>query len=136
MVAGCQPRVVLPPGPRAAPPVLALSRHQPGRVVYDFDTHALLFRRAGNVTSGQGLVPMSDSAAKWAVPETAPAQPAQWRDHTATVWRYALSIFGPVSVSGAHFVASIMFLRELPPADFGLLAFLLVVVPFICISVG
>jgi len=50
-----------------------------------------------------------------------------------TALRYALSSLGPVAVSAAHFAASLMFLRALPPAQFGLLSFLLVVVPF-CLS--
>jgi len=47
--------------------------------------------------------------------------------------RYGLSSLGPVAVSAAHFAASLMFLRALAPAQFGLLSFLLVVVPF-CLS--
>ncbi|HEY2069873.1 MAG TPA: hypothetical protein VGG48_09990 [Rhizomicrobium sp.] len=52
-----------------------------------------------------------------------------WR----TAMRYGLSSLGPVSISAAHFAASLMALRALPPAQFGLLAFLFVVVPF-CLS--
>jgi O-antigen/teichoic acid export membrane protein len=55
----------------------------------------------------------------------------------ATVWRsayrYGLTSLGPVAVSGAHFVASLLFLRLLPPADFGHFSFLMIVVPF-CLS--
>jgi O-antigen/teichoic acid export membrane protein len=47
--------------------------------------------------------------------------------------RYGLSSLGPLAISGAHFAASLMFLRALPPAQFGLLAFLFVIVPF-CMS--
>lgn len=50
-----------------------------------------------------------------------------------TAARYGLSALGPISVSGAHFFASIVFLHELAPADFGLFSFLLIVVPF-CMS--
>jgi hypothetical protein len=50
-----------------------------------------------------------------------------------TALRYALSSLGPVAVSAAHFAASLMFLHALAPAQFGLLSFLLVVVPF-CLS--
>ena len=46
------------------------------------------------------------------------------------VLRYGLSAFGPIAVSGAHFVASLIFLHIFGPADFGLFSFLLVVVPF------
>jgi len=44
--------------------------------------------------------------------------------------RYSLSAAGPISVSGAHFAASIIFLHQLAPAEFGMFSFLLVVVPF------
>jgi O-antigen/teichoic acid export membrane protein len=56
---------------------------------------------------------------------------------TAAVWRsayrYGLTSLGPVAVSGAHFVASLLFLRLLKPADFGHFSFLMIVVPF-CLS--
>ncbi|MGD0191195.1 MAG: hypothetical protein ABSD74_10680 [Rhizomicrobium sp.] len=44
--------------------------------------------------------------------------------------RYGLSSFGPLSISAAHFLASVTFLRALPRGEFGLLSFLLVIVPF------
>src|ERR1700742_1659503 len=44
--------------------------------------------------------------------------------------RYSLSAAGPISVSGAHLAASIIFLHQLAPAEFGMFSFLLVVVPF------
>ena len=44
--------------------------------------------------------------------------------------RYSLSAIGPVTVSGAHFAASVIFLHKLAPAEFGMFSFLLVVVPF------
>lgn len=47
-----------------------------------------------------------------------------------TVKRYCLSTGGPVAVSGAHFVASLILLHTLLPAEFGLFSFLLIVVPF------
>ncbi|HEY5347569.1 MAG TPA: hypothetical protein VIJ72_05210, partial [Rhizomicrobium sp.] len=49
--------------------------------------------------------------------------------------RYGLSTFGPVTISGAHFLASLIFLRNLPAAEFGLFSFVLVVVPF-CMSMS
>lgn len=52
-----------------------------------------------------------------------------------TVKRYGLSTGGPVTVSGAHFTASLILLHALPPAEFGLFSFLLIVVPF-CLSLG
>ncbi len=53
--------------------------------------------------------------------------------HARTALRYGLSASGPVLISAAHFAASLMFLRALPPAQFGLLAFVFVAVPF-CLS--
>ena len=50
-------------------------------------------------------------------------------------WRYGTSAIGPVSVSAAHFIASLIFLHTLAPADFGAFAFLLVIVPF-CMSIA
>ena len=49
--------------------------------------------------------------------------------------RYGLSTGGPLATSGAHFIASLILLRNLPPADFGLFSFLLIVVPF-CLSLS
>lgn len=46
------------------------------------------------------------------------------------VKRYCLSTGGPLAVSGAHFVASMILLHALAPAEFGLFSFLLIVVPF------
>jgi len=54
---------------------------------------------------------------------------------TATAWRYGFSICGPVATSGAHFLASLLFVRSLPAAEFGLFAFVLVIVPF-CMSIA
>jgi O-antigen/teichoic acid export membrane protein len=48
----------------------------------------------------------------------------------AAARRYSLSALGPLTISGAHFAASLLFLRLMPPAAFGLFAFVLVVVPF------
>ncbi|MEO7053551.1 MAG: hypothetical protein ABI191_01115 [Rhizomicrobium sp.] len=53
---------------------------------------------------------------------------------TATAWRYGFSICGPVATSGAHFLASLLFVRSLPAAEFGLFSFVLVIVPF-CMSI-
>jgi len=53
---------------------------------------------------------------------------------TAAVWRsayrYGLTSLGPLAVSGAHFVASLLFLRLLKPEDFGHFSFMMIVVPF------
>lgn len=43
--------------------------------------------------------------------------------------RYALSTGGPMSVSAAHFLASLLMLHALPSKDFGIFAFALIVVP-------
>jgi len=47
-----------------------------------------------------------------------------------TALRYGLSAAGPVAVSGAHFLASLIFLRNLPAHEFGLFSFVMVVVSF------
>ncbi len=51
----------------------------------------------------------------------------------ATAWRYGLSTSGPVATSGAHFLASLLFVRTLPASEFGIFSFVLVIVPF-CMS--
>jgi hypothetical protein len=48
----------------------------------------------------------------------------------ATALRYGVSAAGPVAVSGAHFLASLVFLRNLPAHEFGLFSFVMVVVSF------
>ncbi len=45
-------------------------------------------------------------------------------------YRYGLSMTGPMAVSAAHFVTSLIVLRSLPPDAFGQFSFVLVVVPF------
>ena len=50
-----------------------------------------------------------------------------------TVTRYGLSVTGPIAVSAAHFIASLIFLRMLQAHEFGQFSFLLIVVPF-CLS--
>lgn len=44
--------------------------------------------------------------------------------------RYGISTAGPIAVSGAHFVASLIFLRNFSAHEFGLFAFVMVVVSF------
>lgn len=44
--------------------------------------------------------------------------------------RYGISTAGPVAVSAAHFIASLVFLRNLPAHEFGLFSFVMVVVSF------
>lgn len=47
-----------------------------------------------------------------------------------TALRYGASAAGPVAVSAAHFLASLIFLRNLPAREFGLFSFVMVVVSF------
>lgn len=47
-----------------------------------------------------------------------------------TALRYGLSAAGPLAVSLAHFLASLIFLRNLPVREFGLFSFVMVVVSF------
>jgi hypothetical protein len=60
------------------------------------------------------------------------ARPSGWlaASPLATALRYGLSAAGPVAVSGAHFLASLVFLRNLPAQEFGLFSFVMVVVSF------
>jgi hypothetical protein len=44
--------------------------------------------------------------------------------------RYGTSALGPIAVSGAHFLAALIFLHTLPRWAFGLFSFVLVLVPF------
>ncbi len=76
---------------------------------------------------------MSDSAAKWDEAEPAASISAP-RGFVSLARHYAPSVLGPISVSAAHFLASLIFLRELPPANFGQFAFLLVIAPFLSVS--
>jgi O-antigen/teichoic acid export membrane protein len=48
----------------------------------------------------------------------------------ALAWRYGVSTMGPVAVSGAHFIASIIFLRDLTADKFGLFSFVLIIGAF------
>ena len=52
----------------------------------------------------------------------------------AAARRYGLPISGPIATSGAHFLASLIFVRNLPAAEFGIFSFVLVIVPF-CMSI-
>jgi putative peptidoglycan lipid II flippase len=44
--------------------------------------------------------------------------------------RYALSVGGPVAMSGAHFLAAILVLHTLSPVHFGYFSFVMTIVPF------
>jgi O-antigen/teichoic acid export membrane protein len=59
--------------------------------------------------------------------ENPPSQLAPW---LTMARRYGLSASGPVATSGAHFLASLLFVRTLPASAFGLFSFVLVIVPF------
>ncbi len=62
--------------------------------------------------------------------ELAEAPPSRLTPLLATARRYGLSASGPVATSGAHFLASLLFVRSLPASAFGLFSFVLVIVPF------
>lgn len=51
----------------------------------------------------------------------------------AATGRYTLSASGPVATSAAHFLISLIFMRSMPAAQFGLFSFVMVVAPF-CMS--
>jgi hypothetical protein len=50
--------------------------------------------------------------------------------------RYGVSVAGPVAVSGAHFLASLIFLDSLPADHFGLFSFVMVAVSFMMSANG
>jgi hypothetical protein len=58
------------------------------------------------------------------------AEGPRLKSFLATAWRYGISASGPVATSGAHFLASLLFVRNLPAASFGLFSFVMVIVPF------
>lgn len=59
-----------------------------------------------------------------------------WIRRVATIGgRYGIATLGPLSVSAAHFLASLALLRELSPAEFGPFAFMFIVVGF-CFSLS
>ncbi len=62
----------------------------------------------------------------------AQASRTAWGDRPMlrTAMRYGASACGPIAVSGAHFVASLIFLRLLSAHEFGLFSFVMVVVAF------
>jgi O-antigen/teichoic acid export membrane protein len=53
--------------------------------------------------------------------------PGEW---PGMALRYGASVAGPMAVSGAHFIASLIFLHQLPAREFGLFSFVMVVVSF------
>src|ERR1700744_4045057 len=62
----------------------------------------------------------------------AQASRTAWGDRPMlrTALRYGASACGPIAVSGAHFIASLIFLRLLSAHEFGLFSFVMVVVAF------
>jgi hypothetical protein len=58
------------------------------------------------------------------------ARPAPASAILAAARRYALSALGPLTIAAAHFLASVLILKLMAPAAFGLFAFVLVLVPF------
>lgn len=85
--------------------------------------------RAG-LTSAGCSPSLDDRATMMSIPATAPRAETLLERVVRTALRYGLSSFGPMAISGAHFFASIVYLRALSRAEFGLLAFLFTIVPF------
>lgn len=61
------------------------------------------------------------------------ARPGRWDKFLAAMGRYTLSASGPVATSGAHFLVSLVFMRNMFAAQFGLFSFVMVIAPF-CMS--
>jgi O-antigen/teichoic acid export membrane protein len=104
--------------------VLALSGHQ-------FDRHddAVAEHRQRET----GLEAIMLAGAQQALPWLRGADRLSAQPVLRTVYRYGLSVTGPVAVSAAHFIASLIFLRLLQAGEFGQFSFLLIIVPF-CLS--
>ena len=68
-----------------------------------------------------------------AAPFTAPPR---WHALLAKAWRYGLTTSGTIATSAAHFLASLVFVRNLAAGEFGLFSFALVIVPFAMSAVG
>lgn len=62
--------------------------------------------------------------------ETGLRPAARARPSLAAALRYGLTTAGPLATSAAHFLASLLFVHNLPPDQFGLFSFVLVIVPF------
>jgi len=67
--------------------------------------------------------------------QTIPAPAPRFKRLAGVASRYGMSAFGPVSISAAHFIASLIFLHAFAPALFGLFSFALVIVP-LCLSMS
>jgi O-antigen/teichoic acid export membrane protein len=79
---------------------------------------------------------MSNAAPLTAAPGMDRAKaPSALRNLVPLVLRYAFNTLGPISIAGAHFLTSLLFLHYLPPEQFGLFSFAFVVVPF-ALSMG
>lgn len=61
------------------------------------------------------------------------ARPEKRNQFLAATGRYALSASGPVATSAAHFLISLIFMRSMSAAQFGLFSFVMVIAPF-CMS--
>ena len=62
--------------------------------------------------------------------------PSRLSSLLAKAWRYGLAASGTIATSAAHFLASLIFVRNLAAREFGLLSFVLVIVPFAMSAVG
>ncbi|MEI9995830.1 MAG: hypothetical protein WDM91_14635 [Rhizomicrobium sp.] len=65
--------------------------------------------------------------------ERVAAVPSPFVKPLAIARRYALSVAGPLAMSGAHFAAAVLVLHTLSPIHFGFFSFVMTIVPF-CIS--
>jgi hypothetical protein len=68
--------------------------------------------------------------------EVAAAPSSRFKPWAKTAWRYGFSASGPMATSAAHFLASLLFVRNLAAASFGIFSFVLVIVPFAMSAVG
>ncbi len=86
---------------------------------------------AGNATD-DGL-PCEDTHRYMSVLSPAANPRFAFKRLAGVVRRHSLSAFGPLSISGAHFVAALLLLHKLPSAEFGQFSFVIIVAS-LCLS--
>src|SRR5665213_1576162 len=123
--------MALSPGPRAPQAVLALCRDQSAGGILSFDPYPCAGRGPGDARRRAGRARRLGTAMTGAA--TALHRTDAKTDVgtlAAAARRYGLSVAGPLAVSGAHFLASLVFLRSLDAAEFGTFSFVLVASAF------
>src|SRR5437870_4777160 len=130
-------RVAASPVARTKAAVPPLRCHESARALSAFDAY-VVDKACPTVLEGsrpprsgtRGMI----AAAPCAQAPVADSAARRW-DALAIAIRYAQSSAGPLCISAAHFIAAFVFLRAFARTEFGILSFLLVIVPF-CLSLA